>query len=720
MDSKGRPSKVKNKNPAPVQITAEQILREASERQEAPYSVPKQKIADFEELQEYRQKKRKGFEDRIRKDRTHVGTWLRYAAWEESQFEYDRARSVYERALDIEHKNHPLWLKYVEMELRHKNINAARNIFDRVVAILPRVDVFWYKYTYTEEMLDNPAGARQVFERWMDWEPPVEAWSAYIKFEKRYKENEKARVIYQRMISVHPQAKNWLKWAKFEESLGFIDHSREIYEKCIETLGDEYVDQNVYVSFAKFECRQKEIERARAIYQYALTKLPKTAAQNLRNVYTQFEKQYGGKEIIEDVIVTKRRVKYEEEVTANPTDYDVWFDYSRLEESTGDYDRIRDIYERAIAQMPPVQEKRLWRRYIYLWLFYAVWEERVPKDFERAKEIYTKCLQLIPHKQFTFAKIWVNYAKFLIRRDNFDAFRKTLGMAIGMCPKEKLFKAYIDLEIQLREFDRVRKLYEKYLEWNPANGPAWIKYAELERTLGDLDRARGIYEIAVAQPVLDMPEVVWKAFIDFETGEEEWDKARALYERLLDKTDHVKVWIAFANFELINLNNSPDLSGRIPVARSIFEKAYNTLRKSQIKDERVVLLESWLDFEKTVVASNASDKTFLEKVQSKMPKAVKKRRRIQNEDGTEGEGWEEYYDYLFPDDDTERPNLKLFQMAHAWKEKLKMGAISSDEDDDAEDEEDEEEEEKEGKGEEEEEEQGEGERKRKRDADDDE
>lgn len=29
--------------------------------------------------------------------------------------------------------------------------------------------------------------------------------------------------------------------------------------------------------------------------------------------------------------------------------------------------------------------------------------------------------------------------------------------------------------------------------------------------------ARAIYELAVGQPLLDMPEVLWKAFIDFET-----------------------------------------------------------------------------------------------------------------------------------------------------------------------------------------------------------
>lgn len=81
------------------------------------------------------------------------------------------------------------------------------------------------------------------------------------------------------------------------------------------------------------------------------------------------------------------------------------------------------------------------------------------------------------------------------------------GTAIGKCPKNKLFKGYIELELQLREFDRCRKLYEKYLEYSPENCTTWIKFAELETILGDVDRARGIFELAIGQPRLDMPEV---------------------------------------------------------------------------------------------------------------------------------------------------------------------------------------------------------------------
>lgn len=49
-----KPAKIKNKQPAPLQITAEQILREAAERQEADFKPPKQRITDPEELEEYK------------------------------------------------------------------------------------------------------------------------------------------------------------------------------------------------------------------------------------------------------------------------------------------------------------------------------------------------------------------------------------------------------------------------------------------------------------------------------------------------------------------------------------------------------------------------------------------------------------------------------------------------------------------------------------------
>lgn len=41
--------------------------------------------------------------------------------------------------------------------------------------------------------------------------------------------------------------------------------------------------------------------------------------------------------------------------------------------------------------------------------------------------------------------------------------------------------------------------------------PIVLQFAELEKTLGETARTRSIYELAIAQPVLDMPESLWKA-----------------------------------------------------------------------------------------------------------------------------------------------------------------------------------------------------------------
>ena len=154
---------VKNKMPAEGQITAEQLLQEAAATKiEKGPPPPRQKITDPGELADLQLRKRKEFEDNLRKNRTVMTNWIKYAKWEETQQQFERARSLYEQAIDVDHQNIPVWLKYAEMEMRHKQINHARNIWDRAVFHLPQANQFWYKYTYMEEMLGNVPGARQV------------------------------------------------------------------------------------------------------------------------------------------------------------------------------------------------------------------------------------------------------------------------------------------------------------------------------------------------------------------------------------------------------------------------------------------------------------------------------------------------------------------------------------------------------------------------------
>ncbi|CAL2265321.1 unnamed protein product [Prunus armeniaca] len=483
-------------------------------------------------------------------------------------------------------------------------------------------------------MRGNVAGARQIYERWMNWMPDQQGWLSFIKFELRYNEVERARAIFERFVQCHPKVGAWIRYAKFEMKNGEAARARNVYERAVEIMGDDEEAEQLFVAFAEFEERCKETDRARRIYKFALDHIPKQRVEDLYKKFVGLEKQHGDRQGIEDAIVGNRRFQYEDEVRKNPLNYDSWFDYIRLEESAGNKDRIREVYERAISNIPPVPEKRYWQRYIYLWINYALYEELDAGDMERARDVYRECLQLIPHKKFSFAKIWLLAAAFEIRQLNLECARKILE-----------------------------------------NCYAWTKYAELEKSLCETERTRAVFELAIAQPALDMPELLWKAYIDFELSEGEFERTRELYERLLDRTKHLKVWISYAKFEasaIVEAMCSEDqdqdylreqMKQCVQRVRRIFERAFNYFRTSapKLKEELCLLLEEMLNVE-----ASFGDLGDVSLVQSKLPKKLKKRRPIVTEDGPAG--YEEYIDYSFPEE-AHTQNIKILEAAYMWKKR---------------------------------------------------
>jgi len=404
---------------------------------------------DQDELKDYKFTKRKEFEEKLRMQRHHMGTWIKYAEWEASITEFARARSVFERAMEIDYQHIPLWLKYAEMEMKNKHVQHARNVWDRACKHLPRIDQFWYKYAYMEEMVGEYDRAREIFEQWMTWEPKENAWDAYVQFEERRNDADKVRAILLRYCDVFPTAESYVKAARFEEKNREYDRARSVYERAMAELGKEALEENFLIRFAKFEIKCKQFERAKLLLKYALDKLPESKQTRLRNFFLDFQKQFGTRQDLEDAVLQKRRTILEEELAKDSYNYDLWFDYARLEEQAGkvDIEAVRDVYERAIANQPQLLEKAAWKRYIYLWLNYAIFEEDIAENIERCQQVYDKALKVVPHEShFSFSKLWIAYAQFLLRRQDLQGARKLLGQALGRCPRKKLFRFYCDLE----------------------------------------------------------------------------------------------------------------------------------------------------------------------------------------------------------------------------------------------------------------------------------
>ncbi|EDO08038.1 tetratricopeptide repeat (TPR) domain containing protein [Babesia bovis T2Bo] len=649
---------VKNKMPAAVQITAEQILRDAVEWQSRENKQVNRTFVDQDELVYYKAQRRKEFEDKLRRQRHHMGTWIKYALWEANQQDFRRARSVFERALQVDPNNVNLWLRYIETEMKNKNVNAARNLFDRVVSLLPRVDQFWFKYAHFEELLGNYAGARTVFERWMEWNPDDRSWMLYIKFEERCGELDRCRQIFERFLESRPSCASFLKFAKFEQRQKNYPLARAAYVKCLEIIPPELLTEEFFLKFAAFETQQGNLSGAEKVYEQGLGILPRESSEQLYRSFVSFQKQHRDRETIDNLVVTKRRNEYEEQLIDSPCNYDIWFDYIRMEEqqlgphatslpddSHTDAQRARvcELYERAISNLPQVDDRRLWRRYSYLWVGYAIFSELTLQQLDRAVAVYRKALQVLPKD---FAKFYILLAELYLRQGDLDSMRKTFGLGLGQCKKPKLFETYAQIELKLGNLDRCRHIHAKYIETWPFKPESWLSFIELELMLNERKRVRGLCEAAIAMDQMDMPETVWNRYIEIEREWQQYAHVRNIYERLLLKTTHIKVFLSYCEFEFT--------SGFPDNARAIAERALEYYKASNHQVERAGMLAHLLKFERTY----GNDET-ISKTKDRQPKKVRRKRKMA--DGTVTED----IVYIFPEDGVQQN--KLLQAAMRWK-----------------------------------------------------
>ena len=72
-----------------------------------------------------------------------------------------------------------------------------------------------------------------------------------------------------------------MKAAKFEEKNRLFVHARKMYERALAELGQEALDENFMIQFVRFEIKQKEFDRAKTLFRYAMEKLPQDNQRRL-------------------------------------------------------------------------------------------------------------------------------------------------------------------------------------------------------------------------------------------------------------------------------------------------------------------------------------------------------------------------------------------------------------------------------------------------------
>lgn len=555
-------AQVKNKAPAARQITAEQLLRESVDGQPLSKAPVKEMIADASELSTYQMGKRKEFEDGLRRNRHNIGTWIRYAKWEETQEEYRRARSVYERALQIDYQNIPLWTKYIEMEISHKFIQHARTLYDRVTGLLPRVEQFWYKYAYMEERLENYAGARAIYEKWMNWQPTDNAWLQFVKFEERCGETGRARSVFERYIQQAQSVLCFTRYCKFEERNKEFEKARAGYETCVQLVDASDLNEDIFIKYAQFEVRRGDFEKANRVYKLGLLKLGPERSRELYAAYVLHTKQTGSRDEIEQLLIDKRRAHYERLLAEEPENWDACFNYIRMEEEAGEVERVRELYERSLGKVPSKKSKNNFKRYIYLWLFYAQFEESVAGDVDRARSVYATATKLCEAAHVFFSKLTKAFGEFELRQLEVEKFRAVMRQALHITEgkKKSIPRFWLETELKLGNVNQARRVAAELVEVNPGSASSWLSFIDLEMALGEAPRAVALCNVALQNgaSIDDMKPIIRKHIEIESAGEADVETMRKLFKQLLDadSTD-AESYLAFAEFEL---NESVDRS----------------------------------------------------------------------------------------------------------------------------------------------------------------
>ncbi|KAH0793706.1 crooked neck-like protein 1 [Histomonas meleagridis] len=629
------PIRIHNKSAAQIQITADQLLIESVSRMKDRPRLPEIPNQTQAEIEDQRFKRRQNWELNVRRNLCSYHTYIRYARWEEDLNELDKARSVYERGIEFTNFKEPnIWKCYINMELRHKQINYARNLLERVVTILPRHDQFWLEYARLEEELGNIEGARNIFRRWIAWEPPSQAYLSFIQFEVRVKEYRNARAVFERMLIAHPFSDSYLRYADFEIKLRQFSRARRVFERGLESMGEDNLNEQLIIKFAEFEEGQGEIERARALYKYALSKLPEASARELYPAYLLFEKRFGGQHQIEDAVIEKKRAHYQELLKANPLDYDAWFELCQLLQDLADIETTRENYQTAVSHPPPLKkEKQQWSKYVLLCINFAIFEEKIAKNPENARNVYHNIISLVPHKKFTFSRLWILYAYFEIRQKNIQTARLALGHAIGTCPRPAIFDAYIEIEIMMGEKENVRKLFKQYIATIPSDIRAWVKYASFENNNHNVEEARKIFEDAIESRAVDAVEMLWSYYIEFESNVGSLDNVRQLYQRSLEASNKLSLWKGWIMLEA-------EVADDLDRARELFDEAEKTL--ADRREDRRKLRDFRVAFEEQF----GNDET-IERARAMVPK--------EEEDGT----------YVFPEENMDSL-ARLMEAAEQW------------------------------------------------------
>ncbi|KAG8363588.1 hypothetical protein BUALT_Bualt19G0038000 [Buddleja alternifolia] len=322
---------------------------------------------------------------------------------------------------------------------------------------------------------------------------PHTLWVAFAKLYENHRDVSNARVIFDKAVQVNYKAVDhlasvWCEWAEME-----LRHKN--FKGALELMRRATAEPSV------------EVKRRVAADGNEPVQIKLHKSLRLWTFYVDLEESLGSLE--------STRAVYERILDLRIATPQIILNYAMLLEDNKYFEDAFKVYERGVKIFKYPHVKDIWVTYL------SKFVKRYAKSkLERARELFEHAVEMAPAE--SVKPLYLQYAK--LEEDHGLAKRamRVYDQATkAVPPNEKLgmYEIYIARAAEIFGVPKTREIYEQAIESGLPDKDVktmCIKYAELEKSLGEIDRGRALYKHAsqFADPRSD-PDF-WNKWNDFE------------------------------------------------------------------------------------------------------------------------------------------------------------------------------------------------------------
>ncbi|KAF9586178.1 hypothetical protein BGW38_008895 [Lunasporangiospora selenospora] len=337
------------------------------------------------------------------------------------------------------------WKKYSDLVFLSIGVDSAIEVFERGVKSIPNSVDLWVQYCsfVMEQKPNDRAATEQLFERGskcvgMDFMPHV-FWDKYIEFLEEKSETTKAVQLLEHIIKIPMH-----QYARYFEKYSQLVASRPLNELIPEERLAAYKNQLGAGQESK-EGEEDAPQETSQTEEQLEAQIRQLIMESATQVYTN------------TAMETNKRWPFEAEIKrpyfhVKPMDMPQlsnWRRYLDFEETEGDVQRIRILYERCLVTCALYEE---------FWLRYGTWT-RSQNNVDQLQDVYSRAVHFVPSTN----------------------------------PSTRLLLALVEEE--RGEFEDARQHYKTMLGFLPGHIETIVRFASFERRVSpkDLESAELVY-----------------------------------------------------------------------------------------------------------------------------------------------------------------------------------------------------------------------------------